>query len=439
MDRQGNITACKEISDVSDFRVASFKYFNDSSIYISAGISTLVKVDTGLNILWVKRYGIENGGVSRMEISKEGDIVFGGGMVDGRGYAIRTDKDGNIKWCKIFNADTLPLYLTGFFFLDDGGIVLSGKGNGIYFARLDSTGNVIWAKSFDNTPFAAFPVSLTRIGNLLFTCGFYNDIPFVLSITADGNFRFMKLFKSNQWQECFSSSIISTYDNYLVFNTNPFGYFNDFAWSGLIKIDTNANILNVNNFLVDKPMYSESITETKDRGLAIICTAPDSITYFNTTVIITDDSFNHICRQFKPIVWTVDTPMVSSVVPPIKDTIIQSLNISLTENTYPFSYAIICLNDTAEFEYTFPVNSVSETYFFTMKIFPNPFSTQLTLTLADNEQTTVSLYNFLGQQVLRQSFTNTTTINTGQLAAGIYFYQLASNKGTLKTGKLVKQ
>ncbi|MES2620127.1 MAG: T9SS type A sorting domain-containing protein [Bacteroidota bacterium] len=71
--------------------------------------------------------------------------------------------------------------------------------------------------------------------------------------------------------------------------------------------------------------------------------------------------------------------------------------------------------------------------------FPNPVSTQFTLSLADNEQTTISLYNFLGQQVLQQTVTNSTTINTEQLADGIYLYELRDNKGTIKTGKIVKQ
>jgi len=74
-----------------------------------------------------------------------------------------------------------------------------------------------------------------------------------------------------------------------------------------------------------------------------------------------------------------------------------------------------------------------------VSLFPNPFSNQLTFSLADNERTTVSLYNFLGQQVLQQPFTNSTTINTAQLADGIYFYELMNTKGTLKTGKVVKQ
>jgi len=72
-------------------------------------------------------------------------------------------------------------------------------------------------------------------------------------------------------------------------------------------------------------------------------------------------------------------------------------------------------------------------------LFPNPFSNQLTFSLADNEPTTISLYDFLGQQILQQTFTNSTTIKTEQLADDIYFYELRNNKGTLKTGKVVKQ
>lgn len=69
----------------------------------------------------------------------------------------------------------------------------------------------------------------------------------------------------------------------------------------------------------------------------------------------------------------------------------------------------------------------------------NPFSNQLTFTLAGKRPTTVSLYNFLGEQVLQQTFTNSATINTRQLADGFYFYELRSNNQTLKTGKLIKQ
>jgi hypothetical protein len=71
--------------------------------------------------------------------------------------------------------------------------------------------------------------------------------------------------------------------------------------------------------------------------------------------------------------------------------------------------------------------------------YPNPFSPQLTVSLSNNEAATIILYDYLGQQVLQQIFTNSTIINTEQMQNGIYFYELRNDKGTLKTGKLVKQ
>lgn len=71
-------------------------------------------------------------------------------------------------------------------------------------------------------------------------------------------------------------------------------------------------------------------------------------------------------------------------------------------------------------------------------IFPHPFSTQLTIQFASNEQTSIFIYDSLGQLILHQTFTNTTTINTESLANGIYFYELRSNKGTITSGKVLK-
>ena len=72
-------------------------------------------------------------------------------------------------------------------------------------------------------------------------------------------------------------------------------------------------------------------------------------------------------------------------------------------------------------------------------VYPNPFSTQLTFALSYNEPTTLVLYDYLGQQVLQKSITNSTTINTEQLADGIYFYELRNDKGAVKNGKVLKQ
>lgn len=83
--------------------------------------------------------------------------------------------------------------------------------------------------------------------------------------------------------------------------------------------------------------------------------------------------------------------------------------------------------------------AISEQTSIQAQVFPNPFSGQVTFEIADNEPATVSLCNFFGQQLIAQSFTNSTTINTEQLANGIYFYELKNASGILKTGKLLKQ
>ncbi len=72
-------------------------------------------------------------------------------------------------------------------------------------------------------------------------------------------------------------------------------------------------------------------------------------------------------------------------------------------------------------------------------IFPNPFTTHLSIVLSDNGLATLSLYDILGRQKLHHTITNSTTINTEQLDAGIYFYELITLEGELKTGKVVRQ
>ncbi|MBK8657845.1 MAG: aryl-sulfate sulfotransferase [Bacteroidetes bacterium] len=75
----------------------------------------------------------------------------------------------------------------------------------------------------------------------------------------------------------------------------------------------------------------------------------------------------------------------------------------------------------------------------TISIYPNPFSNQLMLQCLTNENFTFTLYDMQGQRILQQTYSNSTTLNTSQLADGLYFYELRNSKGTLKTGKLIKQ
>lgn len=71
--------------------------------------------------------------------------------------------------------------------------------------------------------------------------------------------------------------------------------------------------------------------------------------------------------------------------------------------------------------------------------YPNPLSNQLTFSTDNSEQTTVFIYNFLGQPILQHTFTNSTLIKTQNFATGIYFYELYNTKSLIGKGKVIKQ
>lgn len=72
-------------------------------------------------------------------------------------------------------------------------------------------------------------------------------------------------------------------------------------------------------------------------------------------------------------------------------------------------------------------------------LFPNPFDSYLMLHVEANEPTFISIYDFLGQSIWQQSFTQSATIQTEWLENGVYFYEIKNPKGKQKVGKIVKQ
>lgn len=74
-------------------------------------------------------------------------------------------------------------------------------------------------------------------------------------------------------------------------------------------------------------------------------------------------------------------------------------------------------------------------------IYPNPFSTSLTILLQNDaqvDQTYLTVYNVLGEVMMTTLLTSTiTTIETTDLPSGIYIYTVTLNNNTVQTGKLI--
>ena len=78
-----------------------------------------------------------------------------------------------------------------------------------------------------------------------------------------------------------------------------------------------------------------------------------------------------------------------------------------------------------------------------ISIYPNPFTNSITIKINDallNNEFELIVYNALGTEVVNTIITDqTTTLETGKLPSGIYFYTVASNGKTIQSGKLVSQ
>ncbi len=74
-------------------------------------------------------------------------------------------------------------------------------------------------------------------------------------------------------------------------------------------------------------------------------------------------------------------------------------------------------------------------------IFPNPFSTSLAIRLNDASQVNnceLRIFNALGKELMDVAISaQTTSIETGNLTSGVYFFNLVNNNQVIQTGKLI--
>jgi hypothetical protein len=71
-------------------------------------------------------------------------------------------------------------------------------------------------------------------------------------------------------------------------------------------------------------------------------------------------------------------------------------------------------------------------------LFPNPFTDKINITAKRNELVEFILFDVTARKIFHESFTTSTSINTQQLAKGIYLYEVRNKNGVIKKGKVVK-
>lgn len=82
------------------------------------------------------------------------------------------------------------------------------------------------------------------------------------------------------------------------------------------------------------------------------------------------------------------------------------------------------------------INEHNEQKYFTL--FPNPFSNKLNFTFNNNELSEIIIYDITSRKILQQKFTSSVSLNTEQLAKGLFLYEVRNKDSSCKKGKVVK-
>ena len=347
----------------------------------------IVKLDNSGNMLFAKSFGgfktfnpsaiystIDNGYI----ISGSSDYYY----QDGDGLLIKTDSLGNPLWIHKYGSNQTD----AFFYstqLNDGNYMAIGhtvSNNGIFLVKADSSGSLLWAKTYKLQYPASYNlgymINKTTDNNLVFCGRTSGEEAVIFKIDTSGSVIWVKGFKpvATSANACFNS-VFETPDMGFILS----GYFVPNSINGylyLVKTDSTGNN---NCFINTYPVFINSLVSK-------------------------DSSYTYPINNFN-----------------ISNLIQSSECFCDTSNT-------LCVGTGLNVIY-----SVAS-----LKVSPNPFGNKLDINVENQIPHQIIIYDISGRNVLEVEFTKSITLNTEQLAKGLYLYEVRNRNGLCKNGKVVK-
>jgi hypothetical protein len=290
LDSSGNIQWAKEYEDIIFHSIIQ----TSDGGYILGGEDTnyeeilVIKLDSSGNIQWAKAYGgnkkFVNGSI--IKTSEGGYILVGitnsfgdemKGRVDelkSRVLVIKTDSSGNIQWAKTYEGEYYETGPISILQVSDGGYILSGSVflsneniDGLVI-KLDSAGNIQWAKAYRGNKYDAIVSIIETSDEGYVLAGSTNSFGvgerdfFLMKLTPSGNISWAKTYGGNSYDDAYSVSQTldggyilggytasfrsGNYSNILVIKTDPNGNIS-FSRNGPVMENVNPKI-NLLNF-----------------------------------------------------------------------------------------------------------------------------------------------------------------------------------------------
>lgn len=463
IDPLGNMLWAKQVNDNYLIRQATFALSATNDLYIAYTAvngdplryySVVLKMDLSGNLLWSKSYGDSTRDHACEHIFLTPTSIYLAGETYSSSpadlYLIKSDTAGNYNWGITYDAGGID-YLRDTIQLNNQDILLSGLTQDSVFHyfnsifRIDTSGTIIWNKRFHLPSYREFnsqAINEDYDGSLIIT-GHADTVDVessttfgkwdisMMKLTSTGNFVWGKIYGGPDYDEVWQ--VLPTDDHGFILAAEPES-FGNVSRISLIKTDSVGDIDWMR--LYGKPTggFPNNLVINHDNGYTILASDGSYNVNAKMVFIRTDSAGSSICPDD-----FVTLPQLSFT--PIADTIGGEGTLSGIAPFFPVisNYPLITT------EYCNPVflQNISSDY--SLQIYPNPFSTNFSLSIEKQSlrEVQISIQNALGQTIYKSIESNLTTsffktIDMSEFAKGIYLLDLKID-GEQTTKKIIKQ
>jgi hypothetical protein len=431
----GNGDVARSIVETDDggYAAAGYTYSygqGSADLYIA-------KTDSTGNLMWTRTVG-DLGADVASDIVKTAD---GGFLVAGElwadGYLVKLDSAGAVTWTKTIGGGGQDCF-NSIKSTNDGGFIAGGYtrsyGQGSadsYFVKLDSTGNITWTSVIGDSSSNSINSIIQTSDNGYAAFGINISMP-----TGQFDLYFVKLDSTGNlmWSKTYDSGAASEYGMSLV-QTNDNGYMVTGLTAAFAPGSSNLFILKLDSSGI--PMWTKttsgsgeaySIIKTSDGGFALGGNTSGGVYASDLYIIKLDSNGTNCC--------TNNIGSFSTSIPACLKTSGGSIG-SFGQSGVGgnFSSANCVTTNLCN------PNSIAETSpGLSAEVYPNPFSSSAILKSEKIlNATSLTIYNSMGQEV--KSINNITglsvIIDRENLSSGLYFARLTEVNKLITTVKLV--
>ncbi|WP_456423579.1 protein kinase domain-containing protein, partial [Thermococcus sp.] len=219
----------------------------------------VLRLNANGNIKWQKTYGGKSiDEANAVAIADNGDIIIAGntfsfGTVIEDIWVLRLDSEGNVKWAKTYGGESTD-HAHAVAIADNGDIIVAGDTDSfgdsrdVWVLRLDSNGNVKWQKTYGGSGWDGYwdvNVAIAPNGDIIVagdtdSFGAGGRDFWILRLDANGNVKWQKTYGGSGWDVAYAVAIADNGDIIVAGKTYSFGAGYGDAW--VLRLDENGNV-----------------------------------------------------------------------------------------------------------------------------------------------------------------------------------------------------